>query len=416
MMRGVTGIIQLAFIVQSHANEQVNRSSEARVFVNELVNKLVDMAPNAHRSNLDDTTLGKSGQPAVLTQSRFTRHGRSTMMVRGNGRLALSPVPRVSMSHNSLQSQQRWVRLEAAPPGQTQTALKPTKLNPQSKGFEMTKPFGLVLEDVKDGIGAKIVEISPGGNAAKAGDIKEEMRLLSINGMPCKDASFDDIMTSLHDLDPSMLIQLEMEAPKMETAVASNPEPMNIRLDCAPEESKDDCSLTFEVQVTLEPSMTRSLRWKKARTMDKRRVMVLESVDKDSQAFRRGMRPGMVVKAMSGGSGRRADEMVNMDNLRDINMRNFQDFFRLARYPITFSMLENVKLGPEQSIDVKDRRIALAQAKRKEIERIDEMRREGGGDFPIIGMLVTTTILPPSVFLALNAVFGWYTGYTPPGV
>merc|ERR1719428_623248 len=120
---------------------------------------------------------------------------------------------------------------------------------------------------------------------------------------------------------------------------------MNVRVDCPPEEIfTEKCSVVFQVRVTLEPSMTQSVRWKKARTINKRRVMVVESVDKDSEAFRSGMRPGMVLKAMSGGSGRKTDEFVHMENLRDINMRNFQDFFRLARYPTQFIMLENVKI------------------------------------------------------------------------
>merc|ERR1719380_227889 len=135
------------------------------------------------------------------------------------------------------------------------------------------------------------------------------MRLLSINGVPFKDESFNHIMNTLHDLNPSMPIQLEMEVKKMKKAVgASNPEPMNVRIDCVPDEmGEEKCDVIFEVQLTLEPSMTRAVQWRKARSLDMRPVMVVES-------------------------------------LRGINMRNFQDFFRLARYPITFKMLENVKL------------------------------------------------------------------------
>merc|ERR1719428_2778809 len=126
---------------------------------------------------------------------------------------------------------------------------------------------------------------------------------------------------------------------------------MSVRVDCASEESSgDQCNLSFEVQLTLEPSAAQVVRWKKARSVENRPVMMVESLDKNSDAFRRGMRPGMVVKTMSGGAGRRIDEVVSMENLRDINMRNFKDFFRVARYPITFVMREGVKLGTERNI------------------------------------------------------------------
>jgi len=247
------------------------------------------------------------------------------------------------------------------------------------------------------------------------GGMKEEMRLLSINGVPFKDESFNHIMNTLHDLNPSMPIQLEMEVKKMKKAVeASNPEPMNVRIDCVPDEmGEEKCDVIFEVQLTLEPSMTRAVQWRKARSLDMRPVMVVESVEEGSEAFSRGMRPGMVVKTMVGGSGRRTDEVVNMESLRGINMRNFQDFFRLARYPITFKMLENVKLGSEDNEDLiafKDKRIARAHAKRREIEMVDERRIEDGRDFPLMGALMTATMLPSSVILALNFAFGWYTG------
>merc|ERR1719191_61324 len=78
--------------------------------------------------------------------------------------------------------------------------------------FEVLKPMGLTLQDFKDGLGAKVVEIDPNGNAANVDGMEEEMRLLSVNGQPCKDAPFDDIMSFLRDLDSSMPIGLELEA------------------------------------------------------------------------------------------------------------------------------------------------------------------------------------------------------------
>merc|ERR1719161_2535318 len=95
--------------------------------------------------------------------------------------------------------------------------------------------------------------------------------------------------------------------------------------------------------------------------------MMEEGLDKRNETFRRGMRPGMVVKTMSGGAGRTIDEVVNMENLRDINMRNFKDFFRVARYPITFVMREGVKIGSERNIDRRDVGIAKAHAKRRRL-------------------------------------------------
>jgi len=102
-----------------------------------------------------------------------------------------------------------------------------------------------------------------------------------------------------------------------------------------------------------------------------------------------------------------------MDRLRAINKRNWHDAIRLARFPITFVMLEGVKLGPEDLITSEDKRIAMAHARRKEIEQIDEERMLGGRDFPIVGILAGATVLPPFLILALNSVFGWYTDMGP---
>jgi hypothetical protein len=173
-----------------------------------------------------------------------------------------------------------------------------------------------------------------------------------------------------------------------------------------------EVTAVFETEITLEPSVAAAIRWMKARSTEGRPVMVVSGVPEDSEAYRSGIRPGMVVKTLIGGSGRTEDERQEMSKLRAINLRNFKDSIRLARYPITFAMLEGVKLGDESTISNEDRRIAAAYARRKEIEEIDEKRMgEEGRDFPVVGLLVGATFLPPFVILALNAYFGWFVGY-----
>jgi hypothetical protein len=186
---------------------------------------------------------------------------------------------------------------------------------------------------------------------------------------------------------------------------------MNMLLDCPPGAKGEECDLTFEVKLTLDPDVAMAIRWKKARSMKGRPVVVVDSVAEDSEAYRRGMRPGMVVKAMIGGSGRTQNEVCDMTKLRAINMRNFKDSIRLARYPMTFMILEGVKLGDESMITNEDRRISAAYERRKYIEEYDERKiGEEGRDFPIVGLMVGATVLPPAVILGLNAYFGWYTG------
>jgi len=74
-------------------------------------------------------------------------------------------------------------------------------------------------------------------------------------------------------------------------------------------------------------------------------------------------------------------------------------------------MLENVQFGPEGACSAKDFRIARAHAKRLQIQKMNEKRMEGGRVDPLMSMLAAAVVLPPSVILALNFHFGWYTGY-----
>lgn len=59
-------------------------------------------------------------------------------------------------------------------------------------------------------MGARVVDMYPGGNSAKACGMIEEMKLVSINGVPCVYSPYYSIMTSLRDLDSSAPVQLEL--------------------------------------------------------------------------------------------------------------------------------------------------------------------------------------------------------------
>lgn len=223
-------------------------------------------------------------------------------------------------------------------------------------------------------------------------------------------------VVDMDKLSPTLEKVLEVNDEEASTELTNQLEPMGVKVECAPgaEKGGENCDLIFEVKLTLEPAVAAAIRWKKARSMQSRPVVVVESVAEDSEAYRSGMRPGMVVKTLIGGSGRHENEAWEMSKLRAINMRNFKDGIRLARYPITFVMLEGVKLGSEDMITNEDKRIAAAYARRKYIEEVDEQKIGEGRDFPIVGLMFGATVLPPTVILALNAYFGWYTGYVPP--
>jgi phosphoribosylcarboxyaminoimidazole (NCAIR) mutase len=294
----------------------------------------------------------------------------------------------------------------------TKTGPSTSEDMPSTKRFNIVKPMGLTLEDVSSGNGAKIAEIDPFGNAAKIDGMVSAMRLTSVNGVPCKDAPYDGIMQMLRGLDPSAPVELEMEvnAPAAAVDAASRPTGVKVRVESRKELGGASAAL-FQANITLQPEMCRALRWKQARSIEGRPIMMVEQVAEGSDAYRLGIRPGMVVKAMAGGTGRTQQERFDMTKLRAINKRNFMDNMRLARYPIDFEMLEGVKLGTEADMTMADRRIATAYKRRKEIEQIDEQKvGYEGRDFPLVGFLVGATMLPPIVILALNFAFGWETG------
>merc|ERR1712048_1156237 len=127
----------------------------------------------------------------------------------------------------------------------------------------------------------------------------KEMRLVSINKVPCKNSAFADILSALRSLNPRAPIQLEMEAsvlaPNME---ASEADPLSVSVQCAPSGEGEECDITFDVQVTLEPWMAKDVRFKQVRSKEGQRLMMVESVKLGGEAFRRGMRPKMVLKSM----------------------------------------------------------------------------------------------------------------------
>merc|ERR1712048_547224 len=229
------------------------------------------------------------------------------------------------------------------------------------------------------------------------------MRLVSINGMSCKDSTFDDIMDFLRGLSPEAPIQLEIEALRFGSNMeASQGNPIPVSVQCAPVSAGEDCEVTFNVELTLEPWVAKAVRFKQVRSIEGQRLMMVESVKADSEAFRRGVRPKMVLRSIVGGSGRHENEEWKMDNLRSINTRLFEDAIRLARFPLTLTMTQGVKFGSEESISPKDRRISMAYERRKFIEEVDETRMDGGRDFPLVGLLAGCTVFTPSLILALN--------------
>jgi hypothetical protein len=186
-------------------------------------------------------------------------------------------------------------------------------------------------------------------------------------------------------------------------AEVSNPERTGLRVECAPDPDVQGgtSDLVVEVQVMLDPNMLQEVHWKTGRSMEGRPVMMVESVAKESEAFRRGMRPNMVVKSMTSRSGRTQQEEWRMSRNSAINVRNnaihvqkFQDVVRHARYPILFEMLGGVKLVSE------DRMKNLISRKG---ERLGVTRWEGKRfptaalprDFPtVIGSFPPTVAFP----------------------
>lgn len=233
-MGDVIAIFLLAFTLHVNAKDVVMKDTTSAQDLTErlrdkLTENLFERALQVwllSRADLDKTTFAKPGhlsirgfsgpvsEPVISNTVHGTSYGLNcgTMLEKHTGHLGLRPASKAGARLGWLENQ-RLVGLHA------------------SKMFEVSKPLGLVLEDVSSGIGAKIVEINPDGNSAKLGGMEKEMRLLSVNGKLCKDAPFDDIMTMVGDLDPSAKVQLEMEVKETEAAVeASEPKTVTVRV------------------------------------------------------------------------------------------------------------------------------------------------------------------------------------------
>jgi hypothetical protein len=172
-----------------------------------------------------------------------------------------------------------------------------------------------------------------------------------------------------------------------------------------------------EVKLTLTTPMIAGglVKFGLGRSIANRRVIVVESVFEQGDAWERGMRPGMVVKALTGTNGDERTQMWEVDD--KVSLLYFRETIRLARYPIDFVMLEGVQLKftPQEiaaaradgaseearsaTMTAVDKRIAA----RKAYNAIDDKRN----DFPLVGALGALVLFPPIVILALNSIFHW---------
>jgi hypothetical protein len=129
---------------------------------------------------------------------------------------------------------------------------------------------------------------------------------------------------------------------------------LNVGVSCAPKEQGGNCTLSSGMRVTLQPTMARAVRFKLGSTLASkyRLAIVVESVLEDSEAFRAGIRPNMVVEALI------SDFYMfewKTDSLSDTDMQKFNNVILQAHFPITLLMLEAVGISSEQSMHDKDK-------------------------------------------------------------
>eukprot|EP00746_Dinoflagellata_sp_MGD_P014350 gnl/MRDRNA2_/MRDRNA2_131416_c0_seq1.p1 gnl/MRDRNA2_/MRDRNA2_131416_c0~~gnl/MRDRNA2_/MRDRNA2_131416_c0_seq1.p1 ORF type:complete len:326 (-),score=37.40 gnl/MRDRNA2_/MRDRNA2_131416_c0_seq1:199-1176(-) len=133
---------------------------------------------------------------------------------------------------------------------------------------------------------------------------------------------------------------------------------LNVGVTCAPKEQGGNCTLSSSMRVTLQPSMVREVSFKLARTLasDFRLAIIVESVLEDSEAFRSGIRPNMVVEALI------SDFYIyewKTDSLSDKDMQKFNDVILRAHFPMTFLMLEAVGISSGKSLQDTDKLVTL---------------------------------------------------------
>jgi hypothetical protein len=112
------------------------------------------------------------------------------------------------------------------------------------------------------------------------------------------------------------------------------------------------------------------------RKKDGIRVMAVEGLAKESEAYSRGMRPGMIVKTMIEESGRQQDE----SNLAAMSMQEFQAIISSAHGPTVFVMLESAKASSAARITEEHKHSAAAHALETIFEHSDQQHAgEGTG-------------------------------------
>merc|ERR1712003_199751 len=112
-----------------------------------------------------------------------------------------------------------------------------------------------------------------------------------------------------------------------------------------------------------------------------------ERGDENSEAYRLGLRPNMVIKAMTGTNGDERTQMWELDE--KVSLFYIRETIRLCRFPIDFILQEGVPMleASEATLTDVDRRIL----ERRAYNEVDESRNY----FPLVGALAAVTIAPP---------------------
>lgn len=343
-------VIQFVVATQSYAKElTASHISDTPVSMDRFVDVLISKAlkSSVHHSDLDDTTFAKPSLNARPTRSmpldlhampsaelsmqpgRMIPKGPHKMIQR-TGAMGHQALPMGSQANKgpaNLQNQRR-VGLRANPIRTSQfgaSQVRASTTTAKTKVFELKKPLGIALEPKDGKKGAKIVDVITGSNAAKAGvEMSEDLGLLSVNGKPCAEAPYEEIMAYLKDLPPEMVIKVELEGIE--------------------EEEQNAPGVITELKVKLDPKDAPVPTWAQGTTTDGRKVMVLLDVPKGSKAWQEGMRKNMVLAQLTGGAGAEQDRDWDIDRLGTTSMREFNDKILLSLRAIEFKLLKGVTL------------------------------------------------------------------------
>jgi hypothetical protein len=112
-----------------------------------------------------------------------------------------------------------------------------------------------------------------------------------------------------------------------------------------------------EVRVTLDPATASKIPMKRVEYgQDGLKLMKVGNLKEDSEAYRRGMRPGMVVKALVGGFGKSENEVWEVTPMRVecLDIVAFADTVRRGSYPVTYVMEKGGVLGSTSTNDQND--------------------------------------------------------------